>query len=91
MWRVFTRGLYDLQSLISSEVEDVRAVWLFSSVIPTGTTCTEPEASDMVETIRGHGRNNRVDGRKLSRRDRWYLIYRIYCLAASFIRYISRS
>lgn len=65
-------------------------MWRFRSGIPTGTTCTEPEASKMVGTIRGHCRNNRVGGRKVSRRVRWCLIYRTFCLTAYFIRYISR-
>jgi len=58
-------GVYNIRSLISSEVEDARVVWLFRSVIPTGTTCREPEeASEIMGTVRSHCRNSRVGRRK---------------------------
>jgi len=65
MWRVCTWGLYDIRSMLSSEVEDVRVVWLFRSVIAKETTCREPEeASITTVTVCSHGRNNRGGGSK---------------------------
>jgi len=58
-------GVYNIRSLISSEVEDVRVVWLFRNVIAEETTCREPEeASETMGTVRSHCRNNRVGRRK---------------------------